>query len=438
IGDSRIYLLRNGELQRLTSDHLWDHPELKNVLSRAVGLDAHLLLDYAEGELEEGDRFVLLSDGVWGVLPEATMAQQLLDQPEPQAAAAALTSLALAHGGQDNASAVVVELLKLPPASLRDSLETTVRLPLPPRLKPGQELDGLEVEEVLHDSRVTQLYRVRDKKSGQRLVLKTLRPECAGDNEEISAFVMEEWRAKRVVSPFFPQIVPSDERSCLYFLMTWHEGASLQQMLDADHHFTVAEVVQHGVRLLKGIGALHRLEIAHRDIKPANIHLGQDGRLRILDLGVAVSSGENAANEGNPGTPSFMAPELFDGVPAGVAHDLYAAGVTLYHLLTRKYPYGEIEPFQHPKFGEPVPPTRWRPEVPSWVENILLKAVTKDPAQRFETAEEFLLALERGAARPVAAPTRVPLAERNPLMLWKVVAAISIAGNLVLLMFLLR
>ncbi|MDQ5944622.1 MAG: hypothetical protein QG619_39 [Pseudomonadota bacterium] len=438
IGDSRIYLLRNGELQRLTSDHLWDHPELKNVLSRAVGLDAHLLLDYAEGELEEGDRFVLLSDGVWGVLPEATMAQLLLDQPEPQAAAAALTSLALAQGGQDNASAVVVELLKLPPASLRDSLETTVRLPLPPRLKPGQELDGLEVEEVLHDSRVTQLYRVRDKKSGQRLVLKTLRPECAGDNEEISAFVMEEWRAKRVVSPFFPQIVPSDERSCLYFLMTWHEGASLQQMLDADHHFTVAEVVQHGVRLLKGIGALHRLEIAHRDIKPANIHLGQDGRLRILDLGVAVSSGENAANEGNPGTPSFMAPELFDGVPAGVAHDLYAAGVTLYHLLTRKYPYGEIEPFQHPKFGEPVPPTRWRPEVPSWVENILLKAVAKDPAQRFETAEEFLLALERGAARPVAAPTRVPLAERNPLMLWKVIAAISIAGNLVLLMLLLR
>jgi serine/threonine protein phosphatase PrpC len=438
IGDSRIYLLRNGELQRLTSDHLWDHPELKNVLSRAVGLDAHLLLDYAEGELEEGDRFVLLSDGVWGVLPEATMAQQLLDQPEPQAAAAALTSLALAHGGQDNASAVVVELLKLPPASLRDSLETTVRLPLPPRLKPGQELDGLEVEEVLHDSRVTQLYRVRDKKSGQRLVLKTLRPECAGDNEEISAFVMEEWRAKRVVSPFYPQIVPSDERSCLYFLMTWHEGASLQQMLDADHHFTVAEVVQHGVRLLKGIGALHRLEIAHRDIKPANIHLGQDSRLRILDLGVAVSSGENAANEGNPGTPSFMAPELFDGVPAGVAHDLYAAGVTLYHLLTRKYPYGEIEPFQHPKFGEPVPPTRWRPEVPSWVENILLKAVAKDPAQRFETAEEFLLALERGAARPVAAPTRVPLAERNPLMLWKVIAAISIAGNLVLLMLLLR
>lgn len=92
---------------------------------------------------------------------------------------------------------------------------------------------------------------------------------------------------------------------------------------------------------------------------------------------------------GNPGTPSFMAPELLSGVPASVEHDLYAVGVTLYHLLTRKYPYGEIEPFQHPKFGEPVVPTRWRPEIPAWVENILLKAVALDPAQRFETAEEF-------------------------------------------------
>lgn len=438
IGDSRIYLLRDGALQRLTTDHLWDHPELKNVLSRAVGLDAHLLLDYAEGELQEGDRFVLLSDGVWGVLAEATMAQVLLDNPEAQAASAALTSLALAQGGQDNASAVIVDIAKLPPEKLRDSLETVTRLPLPPRLKPGQELDGLRVEEVLHDSRLTLLYRVRDAKSGRPLVLKTLQPECAGDNDEIASFVTEEWRARRVVSPFFPQIVPAEERSCLYFLMTWHEGATLQQMLDADHHFTVAEVVQHGVRLLKGIAALHRLDIAHRDIKPANVHLGHDGRLRVLDLGVAISSGESAKNEGNPGTPSFMAPELFDGVAAGVEHDLYAAGVTLYHLLTRKYPYGEIEPFQHPKFGEPVPPTRWRPEVPAWVENLLLKAVAKDPKQRFETAEEFLLALERGAARPVAAPVRKPLAERNPLLLWKIVAGVSLAINLVLLMFLLR
>ena len=121
-----------------------------------------------------------------------------------------------------------------------------------------------------------------------------------------------------------------------------------------------------------------------------------------------------------------------------MAPDLYAAGVTLYHLLTRKYPYGEIEPFQTPKFTEPVRPTRWRPEIRGWLENILPKAVVREAKDRFETAEEFLLALERGAARPLVAPGRRPLAQRNPLLTWKLVAAVSLVLNFILLLSLLR
>jgi serine/threonine protein phosphatase PrpC len=433
-GDSRLYLLRGGCLSRLTVDHLWDHPELKNVLARAVGLDAHLLLDFVDGELEVGDRFLLVSDGVWGALPDQRLADVLLEQPDAQRAAAALTSLALAQDGQDNATAIVVDVQSLPPANCRDSLAQGARLPLPPRFKIGQEIDGLTIEEVLHDSRVTLLYRVRDVQSGQRMVLKTLRPELEGDAEAATALLLEEWRARRVVSPFFPQIVPAEQRSCLYFLMSWHEGASLQKMLDAGQHFTVADAVQHGIRLMKGLSALHRLDIAHRDIKPDNLHLGIDGRLRILDLGVALSSGEaSLPASGNPGTPSYMAPDLFAGTPADTTHDLYAAGVTLYHLLTRKYPYGEVEPFQHPKFGDPLPATRWRPEIPEWLDNLLQKALARDSKQRFETAEEFLLALERGASRPVARLRATPLLTRNPVLVWRVVATSSLLINLLLI-----
>ncbi|MBL8421558.1 MAG: bifunctional protein-serine/threonine kinase/phosphatase [Dechloromonas sp.] len=440
IGDSRIYRMREGQLAALTVDHTWEHPELKNVLSRAVGLDPRVLMDFADGELVLNDRFLLVSDGVWGVLPDALLAEVLLDHPEPQAAAAALTSLALAHGGHDNATAVVVDIQALPRASLRDSLESAASLPLPHRLKVGHEIDGLVVEEVLHDARETLLYRVRDLRNGQQLVLKTLQPALQGDAGASAALLMEEWRARRVLSPHFPQVVPSDEKSGLYYLMTWHAGATLQARLDADQHFPVGEVVRLGITLLKGIALLHRLDIVHRDIKPANIHLGQDGTLRILDLGVALSLGERKADDpvSQAGTPSYMAPELLEDVPPAPGFDLYAAGVTLYHLLTRKYPYGEIEPFQKPKFGEPVRPTRWRPEIPGWLENILLKAVARDANERFETAEEFLLALERGASRPLAAPGRQPLAQRNPLMLWKIVAAASLAVNFVLLLKMLH
>jgi len=175
------------------------------------------------------------------------------------------------------------------------------------------------------------------------------------------------------------------------------------------------------------------LNIVHRDIKPANLHQGEDNRLRILDLGVALNP--NSSNEdthGNPGTPRFMAPELFAGEIASAQSDLYAAGVTLYYLLTRHYPYGEIEPFQRPRFGDPVPPTRYRPDIPQWLENIILKAVARDPKLRFETAEEMLLALEIGERKPLLTPARSPLAERDPLLMWQGIAVLSILGNVLL------
>jgi protein phosphatase len=216
--------------------------------------------------------------------------------------------------------------------------------------------------------------------------------------------------------------------------MTWHAGVTLETRLKAGHRFSVPEVQQLGIRLAKALGALHRRGIIHRDIKPANLHLGDDGELRILDLGVAHSGDQpRASARGRVGTPSFLAPELFAGAEAGTQCDLYAAGVTLYYLLTRQYPYGEIEPFQHPRFGEPTPPTRYRPDLPGWLESILLKGVARDPRQRFETAEELLLALERGAYRPLAPPPPTPLAARAPLALWRAIGVVSIVINLLLL-----
>ena len=103
-----------------------------------------------------------------------------------------------------------------------------------------------------------------------------------------------------------------------------------------------------------------------------------------------------------------------------------------YHLLIRRYPYGEIEPFQTPHFTDPIPPTRYRPEVPIWLENLLMRAVAREKSQRFETAEEMLVALERGDRHPVSAPQRIPLLERNRLMRWQAVCLVLAVMNLLL------
>ena len=456
VGDSRAYRWRDGALLRLTEDHTWAHPEFDNVLRRAIGLEARLLVDHDDGELAVGDCFVLVTDGVWATLGDAGIAAVMAGQADrsvggeasrdagshgdtgfdAQAAADALVLGAIRRGTADNATALVARIDALPPDNLRDRLADSRRLPLPPRLKPGQVLDGLRIEELLHESRVTLLYRVTRLVDGATLVLKTLLPDA--DDEAASALVREEWLARRVPGRGFPRVCEHTQRDHLYYLMSWHEGETLKAALGRGHRYAPHELVGIGRALLGRVAALHRLGIVHRDIKPDNVHIDRGGELRLLDLGVAAADAEDLAEINNPGTPSYMAPELVAGSPASESSDLYACGVTLYELLTRKYPYGEIEPFQRPHFGAPVSPVRYRPDTPAWLEAVLLKACAREQKDRFETAEEFLLALERGASRPLATRRHVPLVERNPRLALKLLAGASLLLNLVLLFLLSR
>ena len=441
VGDTRVYRLRDHEMTLLTQDHVWDRPDMRHVLKRAVGLDQHLMVDYSDGDLLPKDKFLICSDGVWEPLGNKRIHEMMLLHDDPQRAADALVDAALEAGGADNATAQVTRIDAVAAEGWRDMVGATVRLPVPPRLKPGGVIDGFEVISLLHESRATLLYQVRSA-SGQVYALKTLQPALADDRASCEGLLGEEWLAKRLVSKHFPQVVPlaASARHHLYYVMTFHAGATLQQHLDSGKHYAVADVARIGAQVARALGALHRLSIIHRDIKPANLLQVEGGELLVLDMGVALAAGVPYPElHGNPGTPSYMAPELFENDKATAQSDLYAAGVSLYHLLTRKYPYGEVEPFQHPRFDNPTPPTRYRPDIPQWLENVLLRAVARDQKQRFETAEEMLLALERGEVRSVSAPQRTPLMQRqySRQARWQAIAAISIVVNLLLIYILL-
>lgn len=440
VGDTRIYLLRDNVLTLLTTDHVWDRPDMRHVLKRAVGLDAHLAVDLADGALKVGDIFALMTDGVWETLGEKAIHEGLKKFNSVQMVADHLTKTAIHQQSADNSTAVIVKINELGADTLTERIAGAKHLALPHKLSINESIDDFTVEDILHESRASLLYKVRQNSTKQLFVLKTLQPALANDIESCNGLLNEEWLGKRVVSQYVPQVLTLslENRSKLYFVMSWHEGATLQQRLDNGHYFTVAGTAKIGMDILRGIGALHRLSIIHRDIKPANIHQASDQRLRILDLGVALSTGaEMIGATQNPGTPSFMAPELFDGVVANAQSDIYAAGVTLYHLLTRKYPYGEVEPFQHPKFGVPTPLTRYRPDIPYWLENIILKAIAREPKLRFETAEEMLLALEHGELKPLLAPARTPLIARARLVKWQWIAIFSFIINILLIYLLL-
>ena len=461
VGDTRAYLLRNARLQQLTADHVIAQRDLAHQLTRALGLDDHVVVDYSQGELQSGDLFLLVSDGVHGSLPERELRQLLGADASAQALSDEITRAALRRGSTDNVTALVVRVQGALEATLQDESRRALQLPVLPLLRVGDPVDGLVVTALVADSGVHRIYQVRDPATQRLYALKTLVPARAHDAQERATLAHEAWVARRMQSGHaavhlarlntWPpeQGCASPGASAFYLLYDWHAGQTLGQRLRARQHLGVPQVVSVVMQAAQVLGWLHRQGVVHRDIKPDNLHLGDDGVLRVLDLGVALSGREpEATRRLHAGTPSYMNPEQWPGYekngdPAGqlpdAGSDLFALGVTLYQLLSHgRLPYGEVVQYQLGRYHrDPVAPSRHHPSVPIWLDQIALKAVARQRTQRFETAEELLLALERGASRPLSAPGPQPLMQRDATALWKIALAVSVLVNLLLVYWLL-
>ena len=440
VGDTRVWRVAGGEIQLLTHDHAYTHPDMRSRLTRAVGLDEILHVDYLQGEAHIGDCFVLTSDGVHGVLRPRQIGA-LAEQGSAQQASDAIVDAALAGGARDNATALVIRVLGLDTARLGDEAARTRRLPPLARKRVGDVVDGYTITALVADTGVHRIYQARDNRTLELVALKTLHESRAGDAEERAMLAHEAWLAQRVTerdARGFVRGREAGDATALYTVFDWHGGHTLEQMLGQGRAFGVAEVVAAAAGIVRALGRLHRQGVIHRDIKPANLHLGDDGQWRVLDLGVALSGREGAAaRELHAGTPSYINPEQWDGAAPDAKSDLFAFGVTLYRWLTGRLPYGEIEPYQKGRFRrDPQPLSRIRPDVPIWLDHLVRRAVALDPRERFETAEEMLLALERGASRPVSAPAATPLVARDPAALWKIALGVSLLFNLLLVFWL--
>ncbi|WP_237045209.1 bifunctional protein-serine/threonine kinase/phosphatase [Aquipseudomonas alcaligenes] len=432
VGDCRAYRLHGGQLERLSEDHVWEQPGMQHVLKRALGLDQHLVVDYLEGELREGERYLLVSDGVWSTLGDAGIRSLLRDEHDPTAACQALVTAAHLAGSQDNASAVLVQVDALPDNDLADTLAQLQQWPLPPKLREGQDFEGWQVERLLAESRQSLVYRVRDAQA-RRWLLKTLPASRHDEAQAGAALLLEEWFLRRVAGRHFAEAHALPQRQHLYYVQREYAGQTLAEHLRLSGPLGLPEWLDLAPRLLRALGLLHRRNILHRDIKPENLLWCDDGELRLLDFGLAYCPGLSRDEQhALPGTPSYIAPEAFAGAAPDRQQDLYAAGVTLYRLLTGHYPYGEIEAFQHPRFAKPTAPSRYRPDIPAWLDDCLLRAVAASPGERFETAEEWLLVVEQGERQALNVRPR-PLLEREPLKVWRGVALASLLLNLILL-----
>jgi serine/threonine protein phosphatase PrpC len=426
VGDSRIYRLREGRLQCLTQDHVHTHPDMRHVLYRAIGLEAAVRVDYARHDLRAHDRFLLCSDGVHGVLRDAELTALLATRAAPQEGARRVIERAIEAGSADNVTAVVVDAIGVPAVEHADLELASAALPVLELPKIGDIVDGFRLIEIMADGRYSRLFRAEDTGVGREVIVKFPNLRVQAEAAVRAAFVREAWIAQQVRSPYVAEVfdVAPGRQSRLYTVMPYYRGGSLEERVRRTARMPLAEGVDIGVKIGRALYALHRMRIIHRDVKPENILLGDDG-LRLIDLGAARLPGiEEAPGEDIPGTPSYMAPELFAGERGDERSDVYAFGVTLYRLLSGgHYPFGEIEPFSTPRFTKRVPLGKYRPDLPAWLETCLARATAVDPQQRHGDAMELALELEHNVAHgPTMSLRRATFYERNPLRFWKIVS----------------
>lgn len=430
IGDTRVYRLRDDSLVLLTRDHVHQHPDLKHVLHRAVGLEENVRADYSLHELRAHDRYLLCSDGVHGVLDEAKLKATLAERESPTVSAERVIAAALAAGSQDNVTAIVLDVVAVPAVDRLTLEHDLAELPILDLPSVGQTIDGFRLLAQLSDGRYSRLFRAEDTIDGREVTLKFPHPRVTGDDEYRRAFLREAWVAGQIQSPYVVDVIelPPGRRTRLYSVMPYYDGELLEARLRRAP-VSLADGVDIGLKLAKAVYVLNRARIIHRDIKPENVMLlpADAGGLKLLDLGVARLPGlEDEHHATSPGTPSYMAPELFAGAPGDERSDVYALGVTLYRLFSGgHYPYGEVEPFMRPRFSRRTPLSRHRPDLPAWLDDVLAKATAVDTEQRFGDAMELAFALENGLARGAQVVVRpTSLYQRNPLRFWQTVSAL--------------
>ena len=443
LGDSRIYRLRGRELKQLTRDHRAWAGEQQSYLSRALGYEAHIEVDYQNVLLQTGDLFLLTTDGVHEALSQQQIVELLTQSADedPDQLARTLVRAALEAGSPDNLTAQLIRVEALPGTASQDLQQQVETLPLPPLLQAGATFDGYTIERSLHASSRSHVYLATDNASNRRTVLKMPSTDLSEDTEYLESLLMEEWVARRVNSPHVIRALESQRpRNYLYTAMQYVEGQTLRQWLH-DNPQPGLETVRNIIEQIgRALQSLHRSEILHQDLRPENVIIDDAGTVTLIDLGAAriagISSGLQSGTEENSaalprGTALYSAPEYFLGDTGSPQSDLYSLAVLCYHMLCGAFPYGTQVPRCRTVAAQHK--LRYRSvlsdisAIPAWIDATLKKALQPNPQRRYRELSEFLFDLRQPNPEYLYA-ARAPLMDRHPVRFWQ-----SVSGGLALL-----
>jgi len=433
-GDARIYRLQDKSLEQLTEDHrLWMSSD-KSYLSRALGVNQVVEIDYQALQVERGDIFLLVTDGTYEYASSKFMIHAIKENKDNlDTAAKAIVNEAFEQGSDDNLTIQIIRIDDLPLRDSNEIIHQLSELPFPPILEARIDFDGYNIIREIHASSRSHVYLALDNETNTQVILKTPSVDLRDDQAYLEHFLMEEWIARRINSPYvLKPCLHTRKRNYLYIVTEFIEGQTLNQwMLDnpTPDLVTVRNIVG---QISKGLRAFHRMEMLHQDLRPNNIMIDTMGTIKIIDFGSTRVAGVMEMlppTEQNNllGTAQYTAPEYFLGEVGTTRSDLFSLAVITYQMLSGKLPYGtrvskcRTKAAQNKlKYASVLNDQR---EIPAWIDDALKKALHPDPYKRYDVLSEFIYDLHQ-PNKEFLNKTRPPLMERNPVVFWKSVSLI--------------
>lgn len=440
VGDTRIYRLRKGDFECLTRDH---HRRLSNdrdVLSRAMGADPEILMDYQSVAVEEGDLFFLSTDGIHGYRNDGEIKKIIEENIEdPEHAARLIVNQAIAKGSKDNATCQIILVRQLPHQNTEASSHQLDGLPFPPPLHQGMNFDGYTILRELDAKNNSGHYLAKDESRGQTVVIRTPLAGDVNKADDRDRFLHEEWAGRRIHNQNVLKVLNSGKGNFLYYVTEYAEGQSLRQWMTDRPAPSLTEVRNIIEQLACGLTAFHRLEMIHNDLRPENIIIDKEGIVKIVDFSAIKVAGLEkiiapSHHSSFPVLTDYRAPECLDGTGEDEKSDLYALGVIAYEMLTGYFPYRASKSGKKRKQRNYRWASYYNPALPLWVDKAIKKAVAADPIKRQDELSLFVHDLSKPNPG-FAAEDPLSFLKRQSLYFWRGLAIVELVSILVLLSF---
>ncbi len=273
-----------------------------------------------------------------------------------------------------------------------------------------QVFDGrYKVVRKLGTGGMANVYLAEDQELGRRVAIKMLDDRHAQDEQFVERFRRE---AKNAAGLSHPNVVSIYDRGqaegTYYIAMEYLDGRTLKELLVARGPTPIPVAIDYARQILAALGFAHRNSVVHRDIKPHNVAVAPDGRIKVMDFGIARAGTSQMTETGSIiGTAQYLSPEQAKGAPVGPTSDIYSVGIVLYEMLTGSVPFTGDTPLEIAMkhlSAIPEPPSEQRPEVPHELDSIVLRALAKRPEDRYQTAEAMDADLARAARGQAVAP----------------------------------